>query len=71
MGDNYNILLKFSGNSRICFMGSCPLWFILKIDMDLNYNIKDINVLEHNAKLAPPFETSGAVAKAIAEANSN
>ena len=38
--------------------------------MDSNYNIQDMGVIEHNAVLQPPFKTSGAIAKAMLEANS-
>jgi len=67
----YEIILKFKGNSNICFMGTCPLWFKLDIITDFEFNIKDMSVLDHNAKLAAPFESAGAIAKAIANANSN
>lgn len=67
----YNITLKFYGNSRICMMGSCPLWFKLKLKTTNNFKIEDMEVLEHNAIMQPPFETSGTISKAILEANSN
>jgi hypothetical protein len=67
----YQVQLKFKGNSNMCFVGTCPLWFKLGIDLDFEYNIKDMSVLKHNAIMQPPFKTSGAIAQAIAEANSN
>jgi hypothetical protein len=67
----YKVQIKFKGNSNMCMIGTCPLWFILEIKMDLEYSIKDMYVLKHNAIVQPPFKTSGAIASAILEANSN
>lgn len=65
---NY-IVLKLKGNSKICAIGECPLWLDLKITTNQQFAIKNMEVLQHNAILQPPFQTSGAVAQAIVEAN--
>lgn len=66
----YDIVLKFKGNSRVCFVGTCPLWFKLEVLTDSSFIVKNMKVLEHNAKLAEPFATSGSIAKAMLDANS-
>lgn len=63
------ITLKFNGNSSVCMVGDCPLWFKLKIKTDQNFHIENMSLLEHNAILQPPFKTSGAIAQAVIEAN--
>lgn len=67
----YDIVVKFNGNSSgtLCMVGNCPLWFTLDIQTDSNFSIRNMRVLEHNAILAPPFQTSGAIAQAIINAN--
>ena len=71
MSSGYDIVVKFNGNSNgtLCMVGECPLWFTLDIKTDLDFSIKSMKVLEHNAILAPPFQTSGAIAQAIINAN--
>lgn len=71
-GSSKQIILKFNGNSNqsVCFVGDCPLWFTLKIYTDQEFHIQSMSVIEHNAILQPPFKTSGAIAQAVANANS-
>lgn len=68
----YDTIVKFKGNSsgKLCMVGDCPLWFTLGIQMDSEHSIKSIKVLEHNAILSPPFQTAGAIAQAVNNANS-
>lgn len=71
ISSGYETVVKFKGNSsgKLCMVGDCPLWFTLDIHMDSEHSISSIRVLEHNAILAPPFQTSGAIAQAIIYAN--
>lgn len=65
----YSIDVKFKGESNMCWVDYCPLWFKLRIKTNNSFDVKDMDVINHNAILAPPFETAGALAKAMAEAN--
>ncbi|MBW5291357.1 MAG: hypothetical protein Rsou_0056 [Candidatus Ruthia sp. Asou_11_S2] len=66
---DYYLELKLSGNGRVCFIGKCPLWLKLLITTDTGFNIKNMRVLKHNAKMVKPFSVSGSIAQAIAETN--
>ncbi|BBB23937.1 hypothetical protein CVFO_0717 [Isorropodon fossajaponicum endosymbiont JTNG4] len=48
---DYYLELKLSGNGRVCFIGKCPLWSKLLITTDTGFNIKNMRVLKHNAKM--------------------
>lgn len=67
----YDIVLKFNGNSNgaLCMVGNCPLWFTLGLQTDSDFSIKSMKVLESNSIIAKPFQTAGAVAQAMQEAN--
>ncbi len=65
----YDLIFKLQGNSRICLIGKCPLWFTLDIKTDSEFHIKDMEVLGYKSILAAPFQTSGSLAKAMLEAN--
>lgn len=66
----YDIVLKFNGNSNMCMVGDCPLWFTLDMQTDSNFFIKNMSVLDYNSIIAKPFQTAGAVAQAVRDANS-
>lgn len=67
----YDIVLKFNGNSSgyMCMVGDCPLWFTLDVQTNTNLSIKNMKVLDYNSIVAKPFQTAGAIAQAIRDAN--
>ena len=65
----YSMDVKFKGESNMCLMDSCPLWFKLRIKVNNSFDVKDMDLVDHNALLAPPFATTGALAQAMIEAN--
>lgn len=58
-----NVMIVLSGISAF---DNDKLWLKLSV-MIRNGSIADIRVIDHNAILAPPFATSGAIAKALKE----
>lgn len=67
--DGYVFIFKFNGNSRMCLIGDCPLWFKLKINLDYNFHVENMEVLDYQSLIAKPFQTAGSMAVAITESN--
>lgn len=69
--NGYMIIFKFNGDSNLCSGDTfCSLWFKLKMNLDNDFNIQDMEVLSHNAFFSRPFKTVGAIGQAMNDANS-
>lgn len=55
------LIIRFTGESSFCFLEKCVLKLDLGITTNSDFNIKNIQVIKHNAIMVEPFASASAL----------